>query len=85
MRRGAKTLLVPGLLALQALIAGCANPQPPAARPNLSGFSTGFKQGYSDGCDSAGSHGTRRDEGRYKTEADYMMGWNDGYSACRRR
>ena len=85
MRRGAESLLVPGLLVLQVLVAGCANPQSPATRPNLSGFSAVFKQGYSDGCDSAGSRGTRRDEDRYKTEADYMMGWNDGYSACRRR
>ena len=66
------------------LLAGCATPEPAPPAVNLSGFSTAFKQGYGDGCDSAGARG-RRDEGRYKTENDYMMGWNDGYSACRRR
>lgn len=74
------------LLALLALIAACASQTAPPERVNLSGFSPSFKQGYNDGCVSAGTrNGARRDEGRYKTEADYMMGWNDGYSACRRR
>lgn len=73
------------LALLMALMAGCASPPPPAVQVNLSGFSPSFKQGYADGCESASSLNTRRDEGRYKTEAEYMMGWNDGYSACRRR
>lgn len=76
-------------LTLIALIAACASQtttSPLAARVNLSGFSPVFKQGYDDGCVSSSTrNGARRDEGRYKTEADYMMGWNDGYSACRRR
>ena len=73
-------------LGMFMLVAACASQTPPAARVNLSGFSSPFKQGYDDGCTSSGTrNGMRRDEGRYKTEADYMMGWNDGYSACRRR
>ena len=70
------------------LLAGCGAIAPerkPDQRVNLSGYSQSFKQGYSDGCESAGSRGQRRDENRFKTEADYMMGWNDGFSVCRRR
>ena len=70
-----------------ALLAGCAGgpPAKPASAPvNLSGYSTTFKEGYAEGCESASSRSQRRQEGRYKTEADYMMGWNDGFSACRR-
>ena len=52
---------------------------------NLSGYSPSFRQGYMDGCDSAGWRGQRRNENRYKTETDYMMGWNDGFSVCQRR
>ena len=83
---------------LAALLAGCGTtlferrpegareaPERPADRVNQSGYSPSFKQGYADGCDSAGSRGQRRNESRYKTEADYMMGWNDGFSACQRR
>ena len=79
-----------GALLLAALLAGCGAiaPEPerkPEQRVNLSGYSASFKQGYSDGCESAGSRGQRRDESRFKTEADYMMGWNDGFSICQRR
>lgn len=66
-----------------ALIAGCAGG--PASGPvNLSGFSAAFKQGYADGCESAGSRSRQRNESRYKTESEYMQGWNDGFSVCRR-
>jgi hypothetical protein len=80
--------LIPGYwnrayrLLLAALLAGCAG-SPAATGPvNLSGFSPAFRQGYADGCESAGSSGTRRNERRYKTESEYMQGWNDGYSVC---
>jgi hypothetical protein len=84
---------------LVALLAGCSSiaperrptdstgsavPSKPSDRVNLSGYSPAFKQGYSDGCDSAGAS-RRRDERRYKAETDYMMGWNDGNSACLRK
>ena len=52
---------------------------------NLSGYSPTFQQGYADGCTSAESRRQRRNESRYKTEADYMMGWNDGFSICQKR
>ena len=76
-----------GALLLVALLAGCGGLAPerkPEQRVNLSGYSPSFKQGYSDGCESAGWRGKRRDENRFKTESDYMMGWNDGYSVCQR-
>lgn len=84
---------------LVALLAGCSTvapgrrpvdstgspaPSNPSDRVNLSGYSPAFKQGYADGCDSAGA-GRNRDERRYKSETDYMMGWNDGNSACLRK
>jgi hypothetical protein len=64
------------------LLVGCAASTPPV---NLGGFSPAFKQGYTDGCESAGALSQRRDEARYKSESDYMQGWNDGYSICAKR
>ena len=64
------------------LLVGCAGG---AAPVNLVGFSPAFKQGYTDGCESAGALRQRRDEARYKAEADYLQGWNDGYSICAKR
>jgi hypothetical protein len=76
---------LPAVLLLAAAgLAGCAAPEPAAPRVNLGGYSDAFKQGYAEGCESAGGAGRRRNESRYQTEADYMMGWNDGFSACRR-
>jgi hypothetical protein len=66
------------------LLVGCAG-APGTAPVNLGGFSPAFKQGYTDGCESAGARSQRRDEARYTTESEYMQGWNDGFSACRRR
>ena len=66
------------------LLGACAAPQSTPRQVNQSGYSTAFKQGYADGCDSVRSV-RRRDEQRFQTEADYMIGWNDGYSICRRR
>jgi hypothetical protein len=74
-----------GGLLLGTALAGCGGmasrsgqPAPPPV--NLSGYSAAFKQGYTDGCASVQRQ--RRDENRYKTETDYTMGWNDGYSVC---
>jgi len=64
------------------LLGGCAGGTAPV---NLGGFSPAFKQGYTDDCESAGVLSQRRDEARYKTESEYMQGWNDGYSVCSRR
>ena len=85
---------------LVALLAGCSGfaperkpatdstgspvPSQPSDRVNLSGYSPAFRQGYADGCDSAGAS-RRRNEQRYKADTDYMIGWNDGNSACLRK
>ena len=64
-----------------------SEPGPQAPRKinrNLSGYSLAFKQGYVEGCESAGSGSQRRNESRYQSDMDYSIGWNDGYSVCRR-
>ena len=68
------------------LLGGCAHLQstPPEAHVNLTGYSASFRQGYADGCDSAGAFGQRRQERRYKSDADYRIGWDDGFNACSR-
>ncbi len=52
---------------------GAQNPPPVF---NLAGYSAQYKKGHSDGC------AQRRDDRLYRDEGDYMMGWNDGRSAC---
>lgn len=74
-----------GVLVLLALLGGCGGtPERRSSPVNLSGYSPEFKQGYADGCDSAGGRARRRDERRYKAEPEYTMGWNDGNSVCNR-
>ena len=70
-----------------SLLGACANAPPPAVKApavNLSGFPPEFRAGYSDGCASVNA-ARRRDEPRYKTDAQYAQGWRDGYDICRRR
>jgi hypothetical protein len=71
-----------------ALVAGCASRHaaPTAVAPgvNLSGYSQAFRVGYADGCGSVDA-ARKRDEPRFKTDADYAQGWRDGYSICKRR
>lgn len=68
-----------------AALSGCAATKSAPPEVNLSGYSAPFKQGYADGCESARGWRTRKDETRYREDADYMLGWNDGYSVCRAR
>ena len=77
------------------VISGCATtaqvqrpagPPPASTRPvyNLTGYSPAFKDGYIDGCET--SKKTRygvKDERRFSADAQYRMGWNDGFSVCR--
>jgi hypothetical protein len=75
-----------------ALMVGCASqPAPtrqpvPASKPsvNLSGYPLEFRQGYTDGCASVNA-ARKRDEARFKADANYAQGWRDGYDICRRR
>ncbi len=72
------------VLAAALVLASCGSTQPQEKpRFNLSGYSPAFRQGHADGCASAGGR-QHRDERRFREDADYMMGWNDGRSACRR-
>ena len=69
-----------------AFAAGCASvgsgDRPAPAPPyNLAGYSVAFKEGYGDAC----AIPRRRNEQRYKSDADYGMGWNDGQSVCKAR
>lgn len=60
----------------------------PQARPaqraklNLSGFPAPYQDGYTAGCDSKRDGSKRREEGRYKADTNYKMGWDDGFSIC---
>ncbi len=72
-------------------------PEPPAAaqqrrqqaaRPayNLTGYPPAARDGYIDGCETAKkSPYARRDAKRMAAEAQYEMGWNDGFSICSRK
>ncbi len=66
-----------------------APPQPaPQPKPtvNLSGYPLEFRQGYTDGCASATPNTARtRNEGRFKSDANYAQGWRDGYDICSRK
>ena len=75
--------LLRSALGAMLLATGCASGPAPAP-VNLGGFSPDFKQGYTDGCESAGAYSQRRDDARYRVGSEYMQGWDDGYSACRR-
>ena len=56
-----------------------------AARPtyNLAGYPPAVRDGYIDGCESAKhTHYARKDIKRMSDDAQYAMGWNDGYGIC---
>jgi hypothetical protein len=59
-----------------------------AARPayNLTGYPPAVRDGYIDGCESAKrSRYARKDARRIAADAQYEMGWNDGYSICAKK
>ena len=72
-------------------------PEPPAAaqarrqqasRPayNLTGYPPAVRDGYIDGCETAKkTQYARKDAARIKADAQYEMGWNDGFSICSRQ
>lgn len=69
--------------------APAAEEPPPRTQPvrpvaNLAGYSTAYREGHADGCDSARG-AQRRSAKRYAADTDYMMGWNDGKTFCRTR
>jgi hypothetical protein len=59
-----------------------------ASRPtyNLTGYPAAVKEGYIDGCESAkASEWARKDAKRFAADAQYSMGWNDGFSICKKK
>jgi hypothetical protein len=61
-----------------------ANVEPPAPGVNLSGFPLPYRQGYADGCASAGGV-ERKDTTRFNVDGNYRTGWQDGLAICRRK
>lgn len=58
-----------------------------APRPgyNLAGYPPAVREGYIDGCESARqSEFARRDAKRMGEDPQYSMGWNDGFSICKK-
>lgn len=56
-----------------------------ASRPtyNLAGYPPGVREGYIDGCESAKkTQYGRKDPQRFANDAQYKMGWNDGFGIC---
>jgi hypothetical protein len=73
-------------LVAATLLAACANTKPPAPKINLTGFPPAFRDGYTDGCQSARPGALkRRDETRFAQDTQYAMGWRDGNDICRKR
>lgn len=59
-----------------------------ASRPtyNLGGYPPAVREGYIDGCESAKrTQYARKDASRFAADAQYAMGWNDGFSICGRK
>ncbi len=45
-----------------------------------------MREGYIDGCESAKkSEYGRKDDKRFAADAQYRMGWNDGFAICAKR
>ena len=58
-----------------------------ASRPayNLTGYPPAVRDGYIDGCESAKhTEFARKDSKRMAADPQYSMGWNDGFSICKR-
>ena len=58
-----------------------------APRPayNLTGYPPAVRDGYIDGCESAKhTRYANKDAKRFAADPQYAMGWNDGYSICKK-
>lgn len=60
------------------------NAEPPPPAINLSGFPLPYRQGYADGCASAGGV-VHKDAPRFAADPNYRTGWQDGVALCRRK
>jgi hypothetical protein len=61
-----------------------ANVEPPPPNVNLAGFPLPYRQGYADGCASAGG-GERKDAQRFAADGNYRTGWQDGRAICAKK
>ncbi len=61
-----------------------ANVEPPAPAVNLSGFPLPYRQGYADGCASAGGR-EQKDAARFAADGNYRTGWTDGRALCTKK
>ena len=57
--------------------------EPPPPPVNLEGFPLPYRQGFADGCASAGGV-ERKDAARFAAGGNYRTGWQDGLAQCRR-
>jgi hypothetical protein len=58
----------------------------PAPTYNLAGYPPAVRDGYIDGCESAKrTKFGRKDAARMANDAQYAMGWNDGFSICAKK
>jgi hypothetical protein len=60
------------------------NAEPPPPAINLSGFPLPYRQGYADGCASAGGR-ERKDAERFGADPNYRTGWQDGVTLCKKK
>ncbi len=82
-----KPTAVPPSKAPETVVEGEAR-RAKAARPtyNLSGYPPAVRDGYIDGCESAkGTPHARKDGPRMSGDAQYAMGWNDGFAICQKK
>ena len=75
------------MVAVALLATACACASPPKKDPNvnLAGYPPEFRAGYLEGCDSARRKTTKKDEKRFKADAQYASGWRDGFDICTRQ
>ena len=53
---------------------------------NLTGYPPAVRDGYIDGCESAKkTPHARKDATRMAGDPQYSMGWNDGFSICKKK
>ena len=61
-----------------------SNVEPPPPAVNLSGFPLPYRQGYADGCTSAGGK-EQKDATRFGGDGNYRTGWLDGRALCAKK
>jgi hypothetical protein len=58
--------------------------EPPPPAVNLAGFPLPYRQGYADGCASAGGR-EQKDASRFAADGNYRTGWLDGRALCAKK